>query len=419
MKFLFCSVNSPGFLYPCIGVAKALIKQGHEVAFATDRSYAGLLSEQGLTYIPRSDKKSSGFVLAQWFHPLAVAMQHEHLQYAVRQFGPDMLVGQTLTLGTYLAAEKLGLPLAVMGTAGYFWLEFPSSDDAQTRYLNRYIKTRSEDFWATWCKVRQALGFSTQSSDAGLPFLGDLYFLRNMPSLYPDADSLPDRVHFVGDCLWEPSGSHLALSEKIADALNAGKKVVYAQAGRSFREPNFWKSLTSVCGDASYLVIADISRMDERAAAIPVNFVTADFIPQQQILPYADIVITNGTSTAVLGALRHGVPLLVLPRGGETPDLAERVHLAGAGVRLPLSEADPERFCQALASLSDQKFRDRCKVLSLEFQRLDGHQTCASRMIEYLANTKNTACAAAGAKSFDPLASGSFTHGKGGHDGSC
>ena len=37
------------------------------------------------------------------------------------------------------------------------------------------------------------------------PLLGDA-FLQSTPTLEGDIDQLPDRVHLVGACVWEPPG---------------------------------------------------------------------------------------------------------------------------------------------------------------------------------------------------------------------
>ncbi|MFG1372351.1 nucleotide disphospho-sugar-binding domain-containing protein [Xanthobacter oligotrophicus] len=60
----------------------------------------------------------------------------------------------------------------------------------------------------------------------------------------------------------------------------------------------------------------------------------------EAILPRATLAITHGGHGTTLRALRHGVPLLVLPMGRDQNENAARVEYRGAGLRLdPASDA--------------------------------------------------------------------------------
>ena len=43
------------------------------------------------------------------------------------------------------------------------------------------------------------------------------------------------------------------------------------------------------------------------------------FVPQAEILPRCDAVVSHGGSGSVLGALAHGIPLVLLPIGADQP----------------------------------------------------------------------------------------------------
>ena len=128
MRALFCSISTPGLLYPAIGMALELQKRGHEVAFVTDSAHTAFLAEHGLERIARGLRDGPSFAVAQWGMPLAVAIQLKHIEYAMAQFQPDILIGQPLTLGAYLAHERYDIPLLVQGLLAYLWP--PSSEAA-------------------------------------------------------------------------------------------------------------------------------------------------------------------------------------------------------------------------------------------------------------------------------------------------
>ena len=47
-------------------------------------------------------------------------------------------------------------------------------------------------------------------------------------------------------------------------------------------------------------------------------------------------------------ALAHGVPVVAVPFGRDQPEVARRVEVAGAGVRLPAGKLTPERLRKAV-----------------------------------------------------------------------
>jgi UDP:flavonoid glycosyltransferase YjiC (YdhE family) len=66
----------------------------------------------------------------------------------------------------------------------------------------------------------------------------------------------------------------------------------------------------------------------------PPNIRVHRFVPQSDILPYCSGVVTHGGSGSVLGALAHGLPLVVVPQGADQYKNASRIADAGAGIDL-------------------------------------------------------------------------------------
>lgn len=63
----------------------------------------------------------------------------------------------------------------------------------------------------------------------------------------------------------------------------------------------------------------------------PAGVIIRSYIPQDELLPWCDAAVVHGGSGTMLGALAHGVRLLVLPQGADQWNNAERVAAAGAG----------------------------------------------------------------------------------------
>ena len=125
MRFLFCSLASHGFVYPAIGIAEVLRRRGHKVAFVTDLTCRDTLGQAGFARIPRGNTDGPSFQVKHWAEPLAVAIQVKHIEYALEQFNPDVMLGQQLTLGPLIAGDRHRLPVAMLGLAAYLWPASP------------------------------------------------------------------------------------------------------------------------------------------------------------------------------------------------------------------------------------------------------------------------------------------------------
>ena len=83
-------------------------------------------------------------------------------------------------------------------------------------------------------------------------------------------------------------------------------------------------------------VIVTVGRQNDPATLgpQPSGVIIRSYIPQHELLPWCDAVVAHGGSGTVLGALAHGVPLLVVPQGADQWSNADMVVTAGAGQRL-------------------------------------------------------------------------------------
>ncbi|MFD7446880.1 glycosyltransferase [Streptomyces sp. NPDC059909] len=127
--------------------------------------------------------------------------------------------------------------------------------------------------------------------------------------------------------------------------------------------------------DADVTVVAVTARPDgpdmvraEMDGEVPGNVRLAGFVPYEQLLPLADVLVTNAGYGGVQTALRHGVPLVV---GGETedkPEVAARVEWAGTGVNLRTGRPEVAAVRAAVDTvLNEPRYRERAGEIRSEF----------------------------------------------------
>src|SRR3954454_23019308 len=89
---------------------------------------------------------------------------------------------------------------------------------------------------------------------------------------------------------------------------------------------------------------------------IPDNVTVLPFVPQDEVLPHASLVLCHGGSGTLLEALARGIPVVIVPLFADQPANARSVERTGAG--LAVWEINPAAVRTALQRIwSEPSFR--------------------------------------------------------------
>jgi UDP:flavonoid glycosyltransferase YjiC (YdhE family) len=384
LKYLLCTLEAYGYTYPAIGIARELRRRGHEVAFVTGPAMAQAVRQAGFERIPRGPQDGKSFQVKVWLEPLEMSRQVRHIEYALEHFPADVLLGHQLVLGPLIVGERRRLPVASLGFASYVYpLEEEATYPQDTLYFYRRVL---ESYNAT----REVFGLPRLQPRTWreTPLLGDLFLMRTVEELVGPLNALPEQVHAIGACLWEPEEREdPELTRWLEDSAASGLPILYVQPGQYFtKDP--WPHMLEALADKPIRVAATVRRPNAETAQYPANFFVRQHIPQQRVLRHAQAVFSNSASTAVLGALSHGLPLLLLPDGGEshhTSDLCLRAGVARTLDPLSAEQMSVASLGQAVdALLHDAELRRNAQRLQQSLLRLPSEERAAD-LLELLA----------------------------------
>ena len=117
----------------------------------------------------------------------------------------------------------------------------------------------------------------------------------------------------------------------------------------------------------------------------PENFIVQPWVPQLDLLPKIDLLLSHAGSNAVCEALAHDLPVVVVPITDGQPVVAQQVADSGCGIRLSFTRSgSPEIRDAVKQALTDPKFREAARRIRRSFDAAGGAPR-AAELLQMLA----------------------------------
>jgi MGT family glycosyltransferase len=407
MAVLLAYVDAvPGRLYPLVSTLEELARRGHRVAVRCGIDDVERLRSLGLEAQPLR-RELERFAPDDWrartrFGALnrglgqfgeRAPLQLADLERAIESEQPDVLFVDEGAWGAAVAAERSGLPWAFSivspvplpsADAPPFGLGLAPRHDRVGRVRDRLAKRLTlgtlERLIASYVNpLRQELGLRPVRT------IEDVYLAASVvlaytaePFEYPRSD-WPAKVRLVGPGLWEPPADPPAWLDDVRQPL------VLVTCSTLFQ--NDRRLVEAVClafAGEQFDVAVTTADVDPSGLDAPANVRIERFLPHEPLLRRAACVVCHAGMGITQKALAHGVPVVAIPFGRDQPEVARRVEVAGAGVRLPVRRLTPERLREAVRRATDQ--RAGAERIAASFARAGG-AAAAADAIEGLIET--------------------------------
>jgi MGT family glycosyltransferase len=361
---------TPGHVYPPIPMLLELRSRGHEVHVRTQAADVDRLNALGLRAAPVGPR-----IEAKEFDDWHERSQVKAMRRIVRLYGefaeleipdarraidevrPDAIVMDVQCEGGGYAAAASGLPWAQYCP---YPPAFPSKD-APPHGLGfrpaRGPAGRARDrFWhaagrrllapevADRNRLRAPLGLPPLSAYDDQWRESDRFVaLTAEPYEYHRSD-WPANVRLVGPGVWDPPADPPAwLAEET-------RPIVLVTASTAYQKDAALIStaLEALAGEDVAVVATTGAHPLESFAAPPANARVEQFLPHGPVIARSACVVCHGGQGITQKALAAGVPVCVVPFSRDQFDVARRVTLADAGVRLHHKRLRPERLRSAV-----------------------------------------------------------------------
>ncbi len=406
-RILIPSTPLAGHVNPMVLVAAVLVQKGHEVFFTTSDNFRGKVKSSGARFLPLLGNANYDYrQLSEIIPELAAAKDNiDQLSCYVKHLFGDRIPDQYRGIREIIQSESIDVVLSEIGFLGMLPLLlseqprppvlscgviapvyhdpafsiFSGPDTSPEGMVRNRIDNELYD-------AQRAPGF--QYVDAVLRGLGveipggySSNALYRLPDVflqfgseefeYPLHDQ-PDSLRFIGPIL--PRLTQQPFRFSWLDTLDSSKPVVFVTQGTLANldlDQVIRPTIAALANDDVQLVVT--TGGNHRCSIIaPENTIIESYIPYEQILPKADVFVTNGGYNGVQQALSYVIPVVAIGLSEDKGAVCDRVNWSATGIGIKARAATTAEVRDAVRNvLSTSKYRERARTLGSSIARLD------------------------------------------------
>ena len=423
-KILFAAVPADGHFNPLTGLAKHLQSLGYEVRWYTSTLYAPKLKKLAIPHYPfvkakditienidemlperakiKNKIKKLNYDFTNYFI-LRGPEYYEDIQAIYENYKFDLFVADVLFTGIPFVNDLMKIPVFSMGivplmqtskdlppsglglTPGTTWLS--KVRDSILRFMAENVLFSKSD------KLLKKI-FEQYNIDHFNQFLFDLgvskatYYLQSgTPCFEYKRSDILGNVRFIGSLL--PYNSNQNKEQWFDERVNQYKRVLLVTQGTVERDINklLLPTLEAFKNtDTLVVVTTGGSQTNELRANYPQNnIIVEDFIPFDDIMPYADVYVTNGGYGGVMLAIENRLPMITAGVHEGKNEICARVGYFKLGVDLKTETPSAEQIRKAVDEVtSNDQYKINIEHMAEEFQQYDANRLFADLVAEVL-----------------------------------
>lgn len=424
-RILFANFPADGHFNPLTGIATHLKNAGYEVRWYTSSGYAGKLRKLQIKHYPfikavdvagndfdtvfpgRTQQKSQiGKLKFDIVHAFILRgpEYYADIMEIYNDYPFDLLIADCAFTGAPFVKERMNIPVISIGV-------FPLSETSKDLPPSGLGMTPSYSFAG---KIRQALlrkisdKFIFGAPNKVMHDLFDKYMIpHNRESLFdmiirksdlllqsgtPGFEyyrsDLGSNIRFVGPLL-PVAGDQQPSQQWFDSRLRQYGKIVLVTQGTVEKDVNkIIVPTLEAFKDTNVLVIATTGGTDTqllREKYPQSNIIIKDFIPFADIMPFADVYITNGGYGGVMLGIEHHLPLVVAGVHEGKNEICARIGYFRLGVNLKTEKPSPKQLLDAVDEvIANPVYRENVVRLAKEFSDFDPRELCAEYVAEII-----------------------------------
>jgi UDP:flavonoid glycosyltransferase YjiC (YdhE family) len=424
-KILFASMPLEGHFNPLTSLAMHLRDVGHDVRWYTGRIFGPKLAALGIPHYPFQKALELNQFNMEEVLPQRKNLKNEisKLKFDIRnsfifratefyedvlalndQFDFDVLICDITFTGAPFIKDKMNKPVIAIGVLpiaetsrdlapnGLAISPSPTFMGRKRQDLLRFIADK-----VLFNSENKLIGhifnqYGMKGSDGNvfdhLYRKSDLVLQSGSPGFEYHRSDLNPNIRFIGAVL--PYSNRQPASFRLDERLKSYEKVILVTQGTVEKDTGklIEPTLKAFAG-SRYLVIATTggsNTLELKQKYSFANIVVEDFIPFREVMPHADVFITNGGYGGVMLGIEHGLPLVVSGVHEGKNEINARVGYFKIGLNLKTETPSPLQIMKNVeVVLKNPVYKTNVKKLGEEMSAYNPNLLCEQYLEELLA----------------------------------
>lgn len=398
MRFLIAVQGSYGDVNPCLEVALALRRRGHQIFFITSDFYAPLLNRHGIDFQSTISREEHMRITS---HPdynhrykcykyaaceLVFNPMRQEYQAIADHYEPGKtaLLVLGFTLASRIAHDKLGVPLVNVAQfpQWMYSVEEPFGVNGPRplprlgrKLLRAAMMWRLASFAAPHGnRLRVELGL--QPIRRG--YMKWMYSPQLVLGLFPDwyaslKTDWPPNVYLSGFPSPEVADGN-ELSSEAEEFLKAGDPPLIINALSAYHGAlEFFRISVEAVRQMKRRAILLSQFAHNVPPSLPPEIRHFSYLPHGALLPRSAGIVHQGGIGTTAKAMRAGIPQVIVPVNFDQPYNAMCAQTLGVGAMVPVHHYQPDRLVKVMGAMLDSpSVAERCRHYAEKIKGHDG-----------------------------------------------
>ncbi|WP_026886507.1 macrolide family glycosyltransferase [Clostridium beijerinckii] len=399
-KALFVNMLGHGHVNPTIGIVRELINRGEDVTYIAGEEFRDKIEKTGAKFIGHKNL----FDLSSLITSSLNLETNEKLLNALNTFKEiieeifkldekfDYIiydssfvlggeVGRVLNIPTISSSSIFAINEKIIKSL----LDLPISQEFKLKMegakpkIKEILSSHNYVEFVNELQEKYNIKFPSMVDRSGKK--GMLNIVYTSKYFQPYSESFDESYKFIGSSVIDRKESiDFDLSN------DEDKKVIYISLGTIFNNSTeFYECCFKAFCNMNVKVIMSVGRKIDISMFknIPSNFIVRNYVPQLEVLKYADVFITHGGMNSTNEGLYFNIPLILIPQSVDQPFVANRVAELGAGIVIEKNRITPEALNKCVAEiLSDDNFRLNSEKIGESLREAGGYKVGVDEIIK-------------------------------------
>jgi MGT family glycosyltransferase len=403
-KALFINMLGHGHVNPTIGIIKELINRGENVTYIAGEEFRDKIEKTGAKFLGHKNL----FNVSNFINGSLNLETNEGLLDALSTFkeiveaifNSNEKFDYIIYDSSFILGEEIGriLKIPTISSTTTFAINKEIINNLLESEFAKKFKPKLEKIKP---KIKEILNSPNYINfvnelenkyDIKFPSMTDRFNRKGMINIVytskyfqPYSESFDESYKFIGPSIIDRKEN---IDSNLENKEN--KKIIYISLGTIFNNSiEFYESCFEALANMNVEVIMSVGKKTDinMFKDIPSNFIVRNYVPQLEILKYADVFITHGGMNSTNEGLYYDIPLILIPQSVDQPFVANRVAQLGAGIVVEKNKTTPEILKEGVAKiLSDNNFKINSEKIGRSLREAGGYK----RGVDEIFNLKSS-----------------------------